>query len=103
MYKGLCDWIYYPIIFRIVHFIQRVFAVRTERTRREEKGGKVKFYFYNPRDYVKPTKSQKKNDKPYLRVDDKPYGGGPGMVMQAEPLIRSMESALKKIKSKIKF
>lgn len=26
------------------------------------------------------------------RVDDKPYGGGPGMVMMAEPLIRAIES-----------
>ena len=62
--------------------------------------GKIKFNFYNPRDYVKPTETQKKNDKPYLRVDDKPYGGGPGMVMQAEPVIKALEKALKKIKSK---
>jgi tRNA (guanine37-N1)-methyltransferase len=27
------------------------------------------------------------------RVDDRPYGGGPGMVMQAEPLTRALESA----------
>jgi tRNA (guanine37-N1)-methyltransferase len=33
-------------------------------------------------------------------VDDKPYGGGPGMVMQALPVIRAIEVAKKKIKSK---
>lgn len=69
---------------------------------RAEKEGKISFKFYNPRDFVDPTDSQKKNDKPYLRVDDKPYGGGPGMVMQALPVIRSIESALKKIKDKKK-
>jgi tRNA (guanine37-N1)-methyltransferase len=67
---------------------------------RAQKEGKIKFNFYNPRDYVKPTATQKKNEKPYLRVDDKPYGGGPGMVMQAEPVIKAVEAAKKKIKSK---
>jgi tRNA (guanine37-N1)-methyltransferase len=67
---------------------------------RAQKEGKIAFNFYNPRDYVTPTKTQKKNDKPYLRVDDKPYGGGPGMVMQAEPVIKAVEAAKKKIKSK---
>lgn len=65
----------------------------------------INFYFYNPRDFVQPTKKQSKNSQPYLRVDDKPYGGGPGMVLQAEPLLLSIESALskaKKSKSKIK-
>jgi tRNA G37 N-methylase TrmD len=41
---------------------------------------KISVSFYNPRDFVKPTKTQLKNKNPYLRVDDKPYGGGPGMV-----------------------
>ncbi len=27
------------------------------------------------------------------RVDDRPYGGGPGMVMEAEPLVRAIEAA----------
>ncbi len=65
---------------------------------RAQKEGKIKFNFYNPRDFAKPTATQKKNDKPYLRVDDKPYGGGPGMVMQAEPVIKAIEFALKKAK-----
>jgi tRNA (guanine37-N1)-methyltransferase len=69
---------------------------------RAQKEGKIKFNFYNPRDYVKPTAGQKKNAKPYLRVDDKPYGGGPGMVMQAEPMIKAIEAALRKVKIKNK-
>ncbi|MBK5215913.1 MAG: tRNA (guanosine(37)-N1)-methyltransferase TrmD [Candidatus Pacebacteria bacterium] len=34
-----------------------------------------------------------------LQVDDRPYGGGPGMVMRAEPVIKAVESALMKIKN----
>ncbi len=67
---------------------------------RAQKEKLIKFSFYNPRDYAVPTRTQKKNEKPYLRVDDKPYGGGPGMVMQALPIIKTIEAAKKKIKSK---
>ncbi len=58
---------------------------------------KIKVNFYNPRDFVKAGKSQKGKEKPYLRVDDKPYGGGPGMVMQAEPVLKAIDFALRKI------
>lgn len=61
---------------------------------------KIKVSFYNPRDFVKATKAQKGKDKPYLRVDDKPYGGGPGMVMEALPVIKAIEKAISKVKSK---
>lgn len=59
---------------------------------------KIKVSFYNPRDFAKVTKVQKVKNKPYRRVDDIPYGGGPGMVIQAEPVAKAIESALKKIK-----
>jgi tRNA (guanine37-N1)-methyltransferase len=59
---------------------------------------KVKVSFYNPRDFAKVTKAQKAKNKPYRRVDDIPYGGGPGMVMQAEPIVKAIESAIKKSK-----
>ncbi len=45
--------------------------------------------FYNPRDFVK---AQNKNN--YKPVDDKPYGGGPGMVMRAEPILKAVEKAI---------
>lgn len=61
---------------------------------------KIKVNFYNPRDFVKANKSQKGKDKPYLRVDDKPYGGGPGMIIQAEPVLKAIEKALKKTNPK---
>jgi tRNA (guanine37-N1)-methyltransferase len=38
----------------------------------------------NPRDYAANR---------HRRVDDRSYGGGPGMVMQAEPLARAVEQA----------
>lgn len=39
---------------------------------------------WNPRDYT---------DDPQARVDDRPYGGGPGMVMQYQPLHAAIEAA----------
>ncbi len=72
---------------------------------RAQKDKKIKFSFYNPRDYACPTeasvrraKAGEADLKPYLRVDDKPYGGGPGMIIQAEPILRAVDAALKKIK-----
>src|SRR3990167_6856466 len=70
--------------------------------KRAQKEKKIKFSFYNPRDFAKPTKSQKKNEKPYLRVDDKPYGGGAGMVLQAEPILKAFSKVEKKIQNKKK-
>jgi len=67
---------------------------------RAQKEKKIRFFFYNPRKYVKPTKTQQKNNQPYLRIDDKPYGGGPGMIIQAQPIIKAIESAIEKIKTK---
>ena len=46
---------------------------------------KIAVKFYNPRDF---TKDKNK------RIDRAPYGGGPGMVIQAEPVIKAMETAL---------
>ncbi|MEK7480537.1 MAG: tRNA (guanosine(37)-N1)-methyltransferase TrmD [Patescibacteria group bacterium] len=40
----------------------------------------------------------------YGRVDDKPYGGGAGMVLQAEPILKAVEMILKKTtKQKVKI
>lgn len=70
----------------------------------------IKFKFYNPRDFAKPTeasrkriKAGEKDLKPYLRVDDKPYGGGPGMVMQAEPVVKAIAKAISTTKKSKKI
>jgi tRNA (guanine37-N1)-methyltransferase len=54
----------------------------------------IEVRFYNPRDFIKAPKNN------YKPVDDKPYGGGPGMVMRVEPMIKAIESAVKKAKGK---
>jgi len=45
--------------------------------------GIIKIKIYNIRDFAK--------DK-HKKVDDKPYGGGPGMVMKIEPIMRTIKS-----------
>ena len=52
---------------------------------------KIKVTFYNPRDFAV--------DK-WHRVDQRPYGGGPGMVIEALPVIKAIEKAVgKKLRS----
>ncbi len=47
---------------------------------------KIEISFYNPRDY---------SDDKWKRVDQKPYAGGPGMVIQALPVAKAVDAALK--------
>lgn len=49
---------------------------------------------YNPRDFSK--------DK-WQRVDRRPYGGGPGMVMEPESVLRAAAKAIGKRKAKVIF
>ena len=65
---------------------------------RAQKSKLLNVSFYNPRDYVKVTGENAKKDMPYRRVDDRPYGGGPGMVLEPEPMVKAIEKALTKIK-----
>jgi tRNA (guanine37-N1)-methyltransferase len=46
--------------------------------------GLVDIAYFNPREFTQ--------DK-HRTVDDRPYGGGPGMVMLLEPLLRAVETA----------
>ena len=66
------------------------------------KNKRISIKFYNPRDYACPAKLKRSGEKDngYRPVDDKPYGGGPGMVMRAEPVLKAVEKALSKTKSK---
>jgi len=57
------------------------------------KAKKIKVDIYNPRDFS--------TDK-HKRVDHKPYGGGPGMVMQAEPVLKAVAKAIGR-KKKVKI
>ena len=55
---------------------------------------KIQIKFYNPREFIKGSKNN------YKPVDDKPYGGGVGMVLQAGPILDTFLKVEKKIKSK---
>jgi len=50
-------------------------------TRRAYESGQVDVQFSNPRDHAAGN---------YRRIDDRPFGGGPGMVMLAEPLSKAL-------------
>lgn len=51
---------------------------------RARERGLWQLHVWNPRDYASGN---------YRNVDDRPYGGGPGMVMLREPLSRALEAA----------
>jgi tRNA (guanine37-N1)-methyltransferase len=57
-------------------------------TGRAVKSGLVEIDFLNPRDFT--------HDK-HKTVDDRPYGGGPGMLMKVQPLNDAIEVARKKL------
>ena len=86
----------HPLTFHLITLFPESFSSYLSESilARAQKDKLIAVKYYNPRDFVKPTGAQKKNEKPYLRVDDKPYGGGPGMVMQAEPVLKAIEKAL---------
>ncbi|NBB91729.1 MAG: tRNA (guanosine(37)-N1)-methyltransferase TrmD [Gammaproteobacteria bacterium] len=46
--------------------------------------GRVELHCWNPREYASGV---------HKSVDDRPYGGGPGMVMRPEPLAQAIEAA----------
>jgi tRNA (guanine37-N1)-methyltransferase len=55
--------------------------------RRAFDSGQVDVNLINPRDYA---------DGNYRRIDDRPFGGGPGMVMMAEPLEKCLSAIYSK-------
>lgn len=65
--------------FDVVTLFPELFApfLTSGITRRAYASGQVDVRLENPRDYASGN---------YRRVDDRPFGGGPGMVMMAEPL-----------------
>ena len=57
---------------------------------RARKEKKISVAYQSPRDFV---------SNKWGKVDERPYGGGPGMVMQAEPVVKAVEKALGKKKT----
>src|SRR5512135_2006494 len=53
-------------------------------TRRAAEQNRFQLQTWNPRDFTSDN---------YRTIDDRPYGGGPGMVMLAEPLAKAISAA----------
>ena len=72
------------MVIHIISLFPKVFEeyINTSVIGRANKEGKVSFKFHNPMDFTEPK-----------RLDDKPYGGGPGMVLRALPFLSAYESA----------
>ena len=74
------------IRFDVVTLFPAMFAALTEHgiTRRAYEQGLWALNLWNPRDFATDA---------HRSVDDRPYGGGPGMVMMAEPLAQALAAA----------
>ena len=74
------------IRFDVVTLFPEMFAAVTESgiTRKAREAGLWRLATWNPRDFTTDN---------YRTVDDRPYGGGPGMVMLAEPLEKALDAA----------
>src|SRR3990167_9131439 len=63
---------------------------------RARKEKKISIQYQNPRDFVAGPAGS------YKKVDEKPYGGGPGGGVTALPVVRAVEKALGGKASKLK-
>lgn len=72
--------------FDVVTLFPEMFAAITQSgiTRRAFEQGRCGLALWNPRDFTTDN---------YRTVDDRPYGGGPGMVMLAKPLEAAIDAA----------
>lgn len=70
-------------------------AQKTEKGKGAKvRGKKISVTYYNPRDYT---------TNKHHKIDERPYGGGPGMVMQALPILKATAKAIgRKDRRKIK-
>jgi tRNA (guanine37-N1)-methyltransferase len=73
------------IRFDVVTLFPEMFAAVSASgiTRRALEAGLWRLELWNPRDFTTDN---------YRTVDDRPYGGGPGMVMLAEPLEKALDA-----------
>jgi tRNA (guanine37-N1)-methyltransferase len=79
--------------------------------KRAQEKGIIGIKYYNPRDFVEKQKSKIKKQNggaekltyAERRVDDRPYGGGPGMVIEALPMIKAIDKAVGKKIQDLRF
>lgn len=81
------------IQFDCVTLFPQMFAAITDYgiARRAREEGRWSLATWNPRDFTTDS---------YRTVDDRPYGGGPGMVMLAEPLEKAIGAAQDRVPGK---
>lgn len=79
--------------FSIVTLFPDMFKAITESgiTSRAVKNGLIELDYVNPRDFTHDV---------HRTVDDRPYGGGPGMLMLVEPLLASILQAKQNLAAK---
>ncbi|MDP3042567.1 MAG: tRNA (guanosine(37)-N1)-methyltransferase TrmD [Candidatus Omnitrophota bacterium] len=79
----------------IISIFPKMFSAVLDESmvKRAQLKGKVKIFTHDLRDYTL--------DK-HRKVDDRPFGGGSGMVLQVEPIFRAVQAIKKKIKGKAK-
>jgi tRNA (guanine37-N1)-methyltransferase len=71
--------------FDVISLFPEMFeAMRVGVTGRAIERGQVQLTVWNPRDFA---------DDAHRTVDDRPYGGGPGMIMMVDPLRRAIGAA----------
>jgi tRNA (guanine37-N1)-methyltransferase len=80
--------------FDVISIFPNVFSYMetTKIWTRGIEAGSIEFYSHDLRDFT--------NDA-HKTVDDTPYGGGPGMLLKIEPLVKALESIPRKPKSKV--
>lgn len=72
--------------FDVITLFPEMFDAVTKHgvTRKAVEQGSFRLQMWNPRDFTVDN---------YRTIDDRPYGGGPGMVMLAEPLEKAIDAA----------
>ncbi|MFL0803142.1 MAG: tRNA (guanosine(37)-N1)-methyltransferase TrmD [Agarilytica sp.] len=76
----------------VITLFPEMFSALTESgiTRRAKESGLFELHCINPRDFA---------DDKHRTVDDRPYGGGPGMVMRVAPLKGALNAAKEKLQA----
>lgn len=76
-----------PLRFHIITLFQEACEpyINTSILGRAQKEKKIQISYHNPRDFVTNA---------WGKVDERSYGGGPGMVMMALPVVKAVKKAL---------
>ena len=71
------------------------FYINESIIKRAIKNKIISIKFYNPKDWAEKSKNRNLTKS----IDDKPFGGGPGMVLKAKPFLEAINKAVGKKKN----